>query len=248
MKSVIIDDENKVINSLKSLLERNFKELVIVGTASDVKSGYDIIIKNNPDLVFLDIHLPDGSGFDLLQKLDQPGFKVIFISGYEEYAIRAFKFSAIDYLLKPIDESELIAAVKKAFDEKEKEDQQLKLNVLFDNISLGNTLSRIVLRTAECLHFVTVDNIIRCESDSNYTRFFLKDQKRILVSKTIKEYTELLGNSGFIRVHQSHLINMNYIDRFLKTRGGEMIMKDGSRVPVSQERKAYVLKQLNQII
>ena len=247
MKVVIIDDENKIINTITKLIETSFIDISIVASSNDIRSGYHQIIKHQPDILILDINLPDGTGFDLLKRFSHPRFKLIFVTAYEEYAIKAFKFSAIDYILKPIDANELNLAISKARDLKIIEEQQLKVKALMENVNEDKTLKKIVLRTSESLHLVKVEDIIRCEADSNYTFFYLIDGRKILISKTIKEYTELLKNSGFVRVHQSHLINTSYIDRYDKTSGRGLVMKDDSNIPVSKDRKPYFLKHLDSL-
>lgn len=248
MKAIIIDDEQRVIGTISKLLEDNFNDIEIVNTANDIDTGYKLIKEHDPDILILDINLPDGTGFDLLKKINSPHFKLIFITAFEDYAIKAFKFSAIDYLVKPVQPDELVSAINRAREMIKKEDQQLKLTALLENIEEGHSLKKIVLRTAESLHLVKVEDIIRCESDSNYTMFYLVNDKKILVSRTMKEFAELLKSSGFLRVHQSHLININYIDRYAKTEGGAMIMKDNSSIPISHERKSYILNQLESLL
>ena len=247
MKAIIIDDENRIVDTIIKLVEANFEDVEIAGFANNITAGYDLVLEKDPDILFLDIHLPDGSGFDLLRKFSSPRFKLIFVTGHEEYAVQAFKYSAIDYILKPIDEPELLDAVNRARDIRIREEQQLKVKALLDNYNEENILKKIILRTAECLHLVNVEDIIRCEADSNYTYFFLRERKKILVSRTIKEFDSLLKPAGFLRVHQSHLINSNYIDRYVKTDGGTMILKDNSSVPISGDRRAYILKQLESL-
>ncbi len=248
MKAIIIDDEKGVIGTISKLLEDHFSDIDIVSTAHDIITGYNVIIEHDPDILILDINLPDGTGFDLLKKINSPRFKLIFVTAYEDYAIKAFKYSAIDYILKPIQPDEFVAAINRAKSMKMKEDQQLKLTALLDNYDEGHVMKKIVLRTADSLHLVQIDDIIRCESDSNYTMFYMCNNKKILVSRTMKEYAELLKTAGFLRVHQSHLINVNHIERYAKAEGGAMIMKDGSNVPISHERKAYILKHLESLL
>lgn len=236
-----------MISTLTTLIHEHFNDIEVIETANDIATGYSVIQKTDPDIVLLDINLPDGNGFDLLRKFGTIHFKLIFITAHEEFAIEAFKYSAIDYILKPVEEDALVEAIKRARNLKLMEDQHLKIKALLGNLDEGVPMKRIILRTADCLHLINVNDIIRCEADSNYTYFYLRDGKRILVSKTIKEFSEMLKNAGFIRVHQSHLVNTDYIDRYMKTDGGTMIMRDQSQVPISQERRAYVLKKLESL-
>ena len=244
MKAIIIDDEIRIINTLITQINSIASDISIVATAQDIESGYKAVIKYHPDILFLDVQLPDGTGFDLLKKLHTITFKLIFITAHEEYAIKAIKCSALDYLLKPVDIEELYLAINKAKTLIREEEEKLKIKTLIDNFENKQSLQHIVLHTAECLHIVKIKNIIRCEADNNYTFFHLTDKKRILVSKTIKEFSELLKASGFLRVHQSHLINLNYVDKYIKSEGGYILMKDQSSVPISLSNKQQVLRAL----
>jgi two-component system, LytTR family, response regulator len=244
MKAIIIDDETRVINTLTNLIHSIASDISIVATAQDIESGYKIVTKFSPDILFLDVQLPDGTGFDLLKKLRTITFKLIFITAHEEYAIKAIKCSALDYLLKPVDPDELYLAINKAKNLIKEEEEKLKIKTLIDNFENKQSLQHIVLHTAECLHIVKIEDIIRCQSDNNYTFFHLADKKRILVSKTIKEFSELLRTSGFLRVHQSHLINLAQVDKYVKSEGGYILMKDQSSVPISLSNKQQVLRAL----
>lgn len=247
MKAVIVDDDSSVVNIISKLIKSDFTDISIVATAGDVENGYHCIIENHPDLLFLDINLPNGTGFDLLKRLKKIDFKIIFMTAFEEFALQAIKVSALDYLLKPIDNVELADAIDKAREIIKQEEEQLKVKALLENFEEKKILKRIVLSTSDYLHFININDIVRCEADSNYTFFYLVDKKKILVSKTIKEYAGLLKNSGFLRVHQSHLINTAYIDKFVKSDGGYLLMKDKSSVPVSLSNRQNILKTLNSI-
>ncbi len=245
MRTVIIDDDTKIIAIISKLIHTGFPDISVVGTAGDIESGFEVIERTHPELLFLDINLPDGTGFDLLKRIDRIDFKLIFITAYEEYAVQAIKVSALDFILKPVDTAELTAAVNKAREVIKKEEQQLKINSLLANFGESNKLKRIVLHTSDYLHFVDICDIIRCESDNNYTFFYLTGNRKVLVSKTLKEYDELLKNAGFLRVHQSHLINTAYVDKFVKSEGGYLLMKDASAVPVSLANRHNILKTLD---
>jgi len=244
MNAVIVDDEATVRNTIKSLINENFPDINIVATAGSVGEGYETIVNNKPDLLFLDVELPDGNGFDLLKKISPVNFRVIFVTGHQEYALDAIKVSALDYVLKPIDTDELIRAIEKAKEVINQEEQNLKLLALSENLQCKKVLKRIILHTVDHLQLVAVDDIIRAEADSNYTLFRLSGNRKIMVSRTIKEFVSLLANSGFIRVHQSHLINLEHIDRFMKKDGGWLRMRDGSSVPVSPNLKKQVLQAI----
>jgi two-component system LytT family response regulator len=245
MKIIIIDDETSVRNSISAILKDKYPESDILASAGSVKEGYESIIENHPDLIFLDVEMPDGTGFDLLNKLPEIDFKVIFITAHQEYALGAIKVSALDFVLKPFDADEICRAVDKANTIINNEEEQLKLRALQENLENRKVLKRIILHTAENLHLVTVSDIIRAEADSNYTRFILNNGKRIMVSRTIKEYDTLLSGSGMIRVHQSHLVNIAWVDRFVKRDGGYLLMKDNSKIPVSQNLRKQVIQAIN---
>lgn len=238
MKAIIIDDKKDPKEVLINLLGKYCSEIEILATAENVAEGIKTIQKYEPQLVFLDVEMPDGTGFDLLEKIGNISFKVIFTTGYEKYAIKAFKFSAVDYLLKPVDVDDLINAVKKAKVEIKNEVLQLKVGTLLSNIQeFSDTLKKIVLRDAESLHIVQVAEIIRLEASDNYSTFYLTENRQILISKSLKEYENLLSQAGFFRCHQSHLINLNAMQRFDKRDGGVLVMNDDSKVPISKRKK-----------
>src|SRR6056297_2468292 len=212
IKAIIIDDEKNARQAIKQIVERNFQNIFIAGDADDVKSGVQLISKTSPDLVFLDIKLPDGTGFDILKQAQQTDFSTIFITAYNEHAIKAFKFSALDYLLKPIDIDELKIAIEKVNKTHQVENTKKKLEVFLENINnINKEVKKIVLKTSESIHLINVNNILRCESDGNYTKFYFTDRPPLLVSKNIKEYFEMLKDYQFFRPHQSHIVNINYI-------------------------------------
>lgn len=244
MNAVIVDDEATVRNTIRTLLNENFPDITILATAGSVEEGYEEAIRHKPDLLFLDIELPDGLGFDLLKKFPQVPFKVIFVTGHQEYALDAIKVSALDYILKPVDIDEFCHAVEKARRLISQTDQQLKFQALTENLQSKKILKRIILHTSDHLQIVSVSDIVRAEADSNYTTFTLSNGKHVLVSRTIKEFESLLSGSGMIRVHQSHLVNLNYIDRFIKKDGGYLILKDSTKIPVSPILKKQVLQAL----
>ena len=236
-KVLIIDDENKTRDFIKKLLLSFGHDFEISTDGSNVETGIKAINKIKPDLVFLDIQMPDGNGFDVLKGVKEKDFEVVFITAYQEYAIQAIKFSALAYILKPIDIDELEEAVDKALDTMRKKKAK---DIQFDALQINadrNKKNKLVLKTQESVHVLELKNIVRCEADKNYTSFFLKSGKRILVSKTLKEYDLLLSGHSFFRVQQSHLVNLNFIDRYDKIDGGAVIMKDGSSVPLSPAKK-----------
>jgi two-component system LytT family response regulator len=231
---IVIDDETRARETIIDILSLSPINLDIIGQADSVSSGIEILKRTKPNIVLLDINLADGTGFDILKKLDQINFKIIFITAHEEYAVQAFKFSAVDYILKPIVASELIDAVERASKAIQREDTELKLGALFSNLE---KIKKIVLKTAESIHIINIKNIIRCEADVNYTTFYLENSEKLMVSKTLKEYAELLEPSGFFRTHQSHLVNLDHVLRFDKIEGGHLVMDDESIVPVSSRKR-----------
>jgi two-component system LytT family response regulator len=242
---VIVDDMQNAREVIASIIKKNFKNVTVVAAADSVQSGVHAIKEHKPDIVLLDIQMHDGSGFDILNKLKPYTFKVIFISAYEEHALKAFKFSALDYVLKPIDSSELIIAIQKAEASLLPDNQIQSISVLENNYSsTAKESKKIVLKTSDSIFVVNVKDILRCEADENYTTFFLQDKQKILISKPLKEYDELLTEFGFFRVHQSHLINLDYFKQYKKADGGFAIMTDGSAIPVSSRKKDLFLKEI----
>lgn len=246
MKAVIIDDENKTRELIGKMIDSMDLGIETLPLGFNVKSGVQAIHEHKPDLVILDIQMPDGTGFDVLKMIPEKNFKVIFITAHEEYAIQAIKFSALDYILKPIDPEELEKSIKSALVEISGGKSEKQFNALQDNADVKNK-KKLVLKTQESIHVVDLSNILRCEADRNYTSFFLNDGKKILVSKTLKEYDLLLANHNFLRVQQSHLINLDYVERYDKGQGGAVVMKDGSQVPLSQSKREIFFSVLEQL-
>jgi two-component system LytT family response regulator len=243
IRTVVIDDEKKARETIIEMLGYYCKEVEVVGEAKDVLSATGVIKKSNPDLVLLDIKMPDGTGFDLLRKFDNIDFHIVFITAYEEYAINAFKFSALDYLLKPIDPDDLVNAIEKVEKRIKKDELELKVGALLENIGqISGKEKKLVLKTTSNIHVVNLDEIIRCQSDKNYTHFHTVEGEKIIVSKTLKDFDELLRDYNFYRVHQSHLVNLSFIKRYEKTDGGFLVMKDNSKVPVSFRKKEELMK------
>ncbi len=240
-QALIIDDISEARNNLRRDLTDWCPEVEIIGEADGVISGAKEIRKLKPNLVFLDIQMQDGSGFDLLDILGEMQLHVIFTTASDAFAVKAFRYAAIDYLLKPIDPDELKAAVAKI---KKHEYSGENLEFLKHQLTSKKQTDRIALHTLEKIHVVTIEEIIHCESDDNYTRFYFKDKSKLLVTRTLKEFDELLSPLGFLRVHQSHLINLKQVKEFIKGEGGYLIMKDGSNVPVSTRKKHEVLEKL----
>ena len=247
-KAIIVEDEKHSSDVIKEILAYHFKELEVVDHTTTVKDSVESINSNNPDLLFLDIDLPDGTSFDILQQIDYKKYRIIFITAHQEYALKAIKFSAFDFILKPFDPMELISTVNEVLKEKLSEDYELKFQAFFSNFNnLLPGLKKIVLKTAEKIHIVDVKDILRCQSENTYTNFFLSDGKKILVSKNIKKYEEMLSEHGFMRVHQSHLINLAYISYFDKSEGGAIVMTDKSNIPISAPKKTVLFEYLDRL-
>jgi len=244
LKAIIIDDSIEARKALVTEIEDCCPEIELIGQAEGVVSGAKLIRSVNPDLIFLDIQMNDGSGFDLLELIGTINFKVIFTTASDEYAVKAFKYSAVDYLLKPIDPDELVSAVKKA----ERGNQKENLSLLMENAKhINKPVRKLALNTLDKLHIVNISDIVRCESDVNYTQFFFSNGNKLLVTKTLKDFEDLLSEHQFIRVHQSHLVNVNYIKEFVKGDGGYLVMTDKTSVPVSTRKRNVVVEMLNSL-
>lgn len=247
LTAIIVDDEKNGRALLALLLNENCPNVTVLDSADSADKALELINKLNPDLVFLDIEMPGGSGFDLLNKIERPDFSVIFVTAYDKYAVKAFKFSAIDYLLKPVDEEELIRAVAEAVKHK-KENLFPSIDALKKNYNtLRSESGKLGLTTQTGLVFIEIKDLIRCEADGKYTNCFLTDHNKIMVSRNLKEFEDFLSEHNFIRIHHSHLVNMEYIKQYQSGRGGYVIMSDGSTVDVSQRKKDEFLKRLNRI-
>ena len=248
LRAVVIDDIETIRKNNIAIIKSNCPNISIVGQADSVEAGLQLIRQLVPDLVFLDVEMPDGTGFDLLQKLKPIAFKVIFITGHEDFAIRAFRFSAIDYLLKPLDAEELAEAVKKAEESLSKEVFDMKLSNLFANLERPKDLQKIVLKTADRIYSVNIQDVVSCESDKNYTTFNFINAPKLVVSTNLKEYETMLAPYNFFRTHKSHLINMAYFDHFIKSDGGnKIVMKNNLSVPLSVRKKEEFLVLLDNL-
>jgi two-component system LytT family response regulator len=237
LRTIIIDDEANIRSLLKEILLHRCPDVEVVAETGSISASLEAIQRLNPDLVLLDILLEDGTGFELLEKLGSPGFRLIFITASEDYALKAFRLCAVDYIVKPIDPEQLVEAIAKARTVISNGNEN-PIRVLMSNRNNpGGQEKKIVLRTADKFHFVSVGDIVRCESDSSYTTFFLTDSSSIVISKTLKEFEELLNEFGFYRPHKSFLINLKCIKAFEKSDGGFIIMTDESKVPLSDKKR-----------
>jgi two-component system LytT family response regulator len=244
-RAVIIDDTDNSRLTLAHDIEQYCPQIKLVGEANGVQTGLDLIDKLSPDVVFLDIEMEDGTGFDLLEKLGDFDFKVIFTTAHDSYGIKAIKFSALDYLLKPVDPGELTDAVNKLKQTNKTKNVKDSIRLLLENMQdIQPSNKRIALNSADKVHMVFVKDIIRCESQGSYTIFFLTNKEQIVVTKNLKEYEQMLEEYSFIRVHHSHLINFNYMKEFIKKDGGYAIMSDNSEVPVSFRKRNHLLDMI----
>ncbi len=244
---IIIDDEQHNLDNLKLLLVEHCPNANILGLANSAKQGLEMISKYSPDLVFLDIEMPDKNGFDLLESHGNVDFEVIFVTAYNQYVLQAIKSCALDYLMKPVSVSELVLAFEKVTQIVKQKKENERLKQLLQNLSNPNTPQKLALSTADELFFVSVNDIIRCKGENNYTYFFLTNGKSILVSRTLKEWSDLLESYQFIRTHKSHLINSMHVKSFVKKDGGYILMKDGSTVNVSRYRKEETILRLSNL-
>ena len=243
IKAIIIDDEKKSRDSLKALLSRYCPTVEVIAEADGYLSGQIIISNHYCDVVFLDVQMPDGSGFKLLQSLEVINFEVVFTTAFDKYAIQAIRFSALDYLLKPITPEELIQAVEKVELIKGKGTVNKKVEVLLESLRHPDKYpDRIVLHTAEKIQVVDIQSIIRCESDDYYTRFFFTDGNTLMVSKSLKEIEEQLEAHDFIRTHKSHLVNLQHVHGFDKSEGGFLVLTNGDHIPVSRRKREMIIE------
>ena len=242
--AIIIDDERHSCDALKMLLDKCCPQIQVAAICHSANEGIKKINELNPDLIFLDIEMPHMNGFQMLEQLSAIDFEIIFTTSYDQYAITAFKFSALDYLLKPVDREELEKAVQKVSKKINPVISQ-QLEILLQRINQPATpVQRIALPTMQGLEFVLVESIIHCSSSNNYTEFFLKDKKKLLVSRTLKEAEDMLADHAFLRVHHSHIVNLNAITRYVKGEGGYLVLADGSTVDVSRSRKELLMQKL----
>jgi two-component system, LytTR family, response regulator len=244
IKTIIVDDERHSCEALQILISDCCPQLSLAAVCYSGEQALQQIQSIRPQLVFLDIEMPNMNGFQLLEQLPHIDFEVIFTTSYDQYAIKAIKFSALDYLLKPVDREELRKAVEKV--QKSLSDTySQQLEILLQKVNQPSSLAqRIALPTMQGLELVPINSIISCSSNSNYTEFLLLDKRKILVSRTLKEVEEMLQGYAFMRVHHSYIVNLNEITRYIKGEGGYIIMTDGSTVDVSRSRKEALMQKL----
>ena len=253
LRAVIVEDEANARQTLRNMLKILCPDVEIIGEAKNADLGIELINKEKPNLVFLDIQMPGKTGFDLLKSFEEIFFDVIFTTAYQQYAVKAFRFSAIDYLLKPIDPDELVEAIKKVKEKSQGLDNQ-QLSVLEEHLlepvftkkRSPNGDRRLALSASDGIHFVALTEIIQCEAMGAYTRFHLTTGKKIIISKVLKEYEEMLDDYYFFRVHQSNIINLDHVKRYVKGDGGQVWLSDGAEIEVSRRRKEEFLALLSE--
>jgi two-component system, LytTR family, response regulator len=244
IRAIVVDDEPYCCDTLETMLEKYCPGVQLVAVCHSGEEAIAGIKQHQPDLVFLDIEMPRMNGFDMLQKIGAINFEIIFTTSFDQYALRAIRFSALDYLLKPIDKDDLQTAVQKVIQRTQKPITQ-QLQLLMQKLQQPtNPINKIALPTMEGLQMLPVESILYCESDSNYTIFHLKDKQKIIVSRTLKEMEEMLEEYSFARVHSSYLVNLQEVNKYIKGEGGYLVLNDGSSVNVSASRKKLLLSKL----
>ena len=244
IKAIIVDDEQYCCETIASLLDDNCPEVELLGIYHNGADALPAIRQHSPSLVFLDVEMPKMNGFEMLEQLVSINFDIIFTTSYDQYALKAIRFSAIDYLLKPIDREELQIAVQKVVQRSQRTITQ-QVEILMQKLHQpAKSINKIALPTMEGLQMILVNSIISCEADSNYTILLLKGNKKVIVSTTLKEIEESLEDYSFARVHRSYLVNLNEVEKYIKGEGGYLIMSDGSNIDVSRNKKENLLKKL----
>ncbi|WP_411031729.1 LytR/AlgR family response regulator transcription factor [Spongiimicrobium sp. 3-5] len=247
LKAIIVDDEQHCIDRIMQLLSGYQETLTLAGSGNTVSEALKLINSERPDVVFLDVHLNDETGFDLLRKLISIDFEIVFTTAYDKYAVEAFRFSALDYLLKPVDAIEFEETITRIREKTGLKDTTKKIEALFHNFEHKVKRSKkIIVPTLDGLILLTTNDIIRCQSDGNYTNIFHVGDKKITATKTLKHFEELLGEDYFFRIHKSHFINMAFVEKYLKGKGGYVLMADGSHIEVAVRRKEEFLKKLKE--
>jgi len=245
-KAVIIDDEPDAVQFINAIISDHCPELDVAGTAHSVVEGYDVINKTRPDLVFLDVEMPQGNGFDLLRMFPSKNFEVVFITAYNHYAIDAIRFSALDYILKPVSIREFIQAVRRFLDKKEtSRDSMGSFSALFENLK-HQPPKRLVISTLDGSEYLDTPEIIRIEAEGSYSRFYLTSNRKIIVSRPLKEFHEMLANHNFFRPHNSHLINLGFVRKYLRN-DCSIGLTDGSQVPLSRSKKNIFIEIMNNL-
>ena len=248
IRAVIVEDEINGLNNLQNLIRQNCEGVEVVGTANNISEGLQVLGSSGakPDVAFLDISLPDGLVFKMLNQLRPINFEIIFVTAYEEYAIRACDYSSIGYILKPIDPDALKVAVSRIVLKRQNE-MDRRLELFTNHYSNPNAFTKMSISAVDGIYFVNIRDIVRFEAEDNYTHIFLSSGERITASKTIKSYEELLAPYNFYRVHKRHVINLNFMRKFVKGEGGFVIMDDDMEIEVSRRRRPAFMEQLRRL-
>ena len=247
LTAIIIDDETNSRNALRQKITKHCNNVMIIADCENGEEGIEKIETQKPDIIFLDIEMPRMNGFTMLQQIKNKNFEVIFITAYDHYAIKAIKFSALDYLLKPVEVEDLKAAVEKVTQKRKQMDGNKRVELLVQNFLEEKTAhQRIAISSMEGLQFVTTNDIIYLEANSNYTSFYLADNRKITATKTLKDFEEILPASMFIRIHHSYIINKNGIEKYIKGEGGQVVMKNGVTLDVARRKKEEFMKAIDQ--
>ena len=247
ISALIVEDQNESLDHLKSLLTKYCPDISLIEEAKNLSQAREKISLYNPDILFLDIYLPDGKCFELLQQIHPIRSKIIFTTAFDKFGIEAIKFSALDYLLKPIDPIELLEAIRKFRDSHLNNLEVLKIKTLLENHEADYQNKKIAISTFSKIHILKVSDIIHVESQSNYSNFHLANDTEVLSTKTLKEQAELLTPFNFVRIHRSHLVNFNYITEYEKLEGGLVVLSNGKKLPVSYYKKKHLMEHLNNL-
>ena len=243
IKAIIVEDEPNSRKTLTLMLNRFSEEIELIDVCPGPQEGMESIAKNKPQLVFLDIEMPEFNGFEMLKKIGNINFEVIFTTAYDQYAIDAIRLSALDYLLKPIDEEDLGNAIEKCKRTIHQKKSNERYEVLYNNLGSKTAMEKtIILSAVDGLSVIKTNDIVRCEASRRYTKFYLQNKETMLMSRPLKDYEELLPATDFFRIHESHLINLNYLKKYIRGEGGQVILTDNTELDVARRRKDDFLK------
>ncbi len=246
LKAILVDDEEKALKSLQIKVKRFFPDISILATIQNPVEAVQIIEEQKPDLVFLDIEMPQLNGFDVLQKFEKPNFEIIFVTAYSDYAIEAIQHCAIGYIVKPIDDSELKSAVENALKNRKLKTALEKNKTLIENLkNQQSTDSKIIIPSQKGLDFVKISDIIRCEGDAGYTKIIIQGAKEILSSYSIGKFVKMLTNKNFTLIHRSHLVNLKYVSGYLNE--GYITMENGDRLPISKTNRSEFIEKMSEV-
>lgn len=247
LKILIADDVKNVRESIAKKVSSHCTNVQIIGEAESVETCIKAIQQHKPDIILLDIEMQDGTGFDVLKQFPTPSFKVIFVTAYEQYSLNAFRFSALDYLLKPVDTEALIASINKAADHIDREKLSLKIDSFLHNMQSNKGPKKVVLKTSDSIHIVNLSDVIHCEASSGYTTFYMADKTRVVVTRPLADYDEMFSEHNFVRIHQSFLVNINFIKRYEKGDGGNVVLTNETILPVATRKKEQLMQVLSKL-